>query len=293
MLTHHQPQPAAPARAVLIGGNGFLGRALARRLEAAGVPLLSLGSADIDLAAPGAGADLAARLRPDDAVVVLAALAPSRGRDIAAFVRNIEIARGVCDALTRQPVAHVVAISTDGVYDFGEGLVSEATAPATPDTYGTAHRAREVMFASVVKCPLCVLRPTMLFGDGDPHNSYGPNRFVRLAQKDGRITLGGGGEETRDHVWVEDAARLIEQVLRHRSSGLLNVATGVSISFDALARKVAALFKNDVPVVHTPRGSAITHRSFDPADTLKAFPAFRYTPRDEALRLAYAATLGA
>ena len=28
---------------------------------------------------------------------------------------------------------------------------------------------------------LCIVRPTLVYGANDPHNGYGPNKFIRLA----------------------------------------------------------------------------------------------------------------
>ena len=81
------------------------------------------------------------------------------------------------------------------------------------------HRTRELMLAREAKAPLAVLRLTAIYGAGDTHNSYGPNRFLRQALKDGRIPLFGNGEETRDHLHVDDAVDLILKVDLARVDG--------------------------------------------------------------------------
>ncbi len=291
MLVHHSHPPAAPARVVVLGANGFIGRNLVRRLMRDGTPHLALGSSEIDLTQADAADRLVALLAPDDAVVMLAALTPDRGRDLATFLRNIDIARAVCLALERVPAAHVIYVSSDAVYPFGEGIVSEASAANPSDLYGTMHRTREVMVGASTKAPYAVLRPTLVYGGEDTHNSYGPNRFVRQALKEGKIVLGGGGEETRDHVFVDDVARVIDLVLRHRSAGVLNLATGRSLSFDAVARAIAGLFEAAPAVVYTPRTTPMTYRSFDVTAMLRAFPGVALTPLEAGLRPAYAALL--
>jgi nucleoside-diphosphate-sugar epimerase len=283
MLTHGTDRPEAPQRAVILGGNGFLGRRLTTRLRTQGVDTVPLGTAELDLTAGDAADALAALLEPGDSVVMLAALTPDRGRDAATLLRNVTMAEAVCRATAATPPAHLIYLSSDAVYPFGDGLVSEASSAEASDMYGVMHRAREVMLQASVKAPVAVLRSTLLYGAGDPHNSYGPNRFRRMAAEKGEITLFGAGEETRDHVHVEDAARLIELVMRHRSTGLLNLASGTSHSFDAAAHAVAETFDPPARVVHTPRQSPITHRHFDTAALIRAFPSFRFTPLGEGL----------
>src|SRR5881296_1119291 len=123
------------------------------------------------------------------------------------------------------------------------------------------HLAREVMLRTATRAPVAVLRPTLVFGAGDTHNSYGPNRLRRMAHN-GKVVLFGEGEEMRDHVFVEDVAALTLAVLRHRSAGTLNIASGQAISYADLARKVAVLFDRPVVITGTPRQTPIMHRHF-------------------------------
>jgi UDP-glucose 4-epimerase len=148
------------------------------------------------------------------------------------------------------------------------------------------HLARERMLCQTLakgKAPLFLLRASLLFGARDTHNGYGPNRFVRAALKEGRITLFGEGEEKRDHVSIKDLSRLIGLALAHRSQGVLNGATGESVSFRDAAERVAELVGGGVKVEGTPRQNPITHRHFDITATRKAFPEFRFTPLKETL----------
>lgn len=287
MLTHHHPVPQDPARVVVVGGHGFIGGTLLAALGRAGIPALAPSSAELDLAAEGAGARLAEMLRPTDALVVLAAVTPDKGRGPGPFLRNLQMAASVCAALEGAQPAHAVYFSSDAVYPTDVGRVTEESGGQPPDLYGMMHLAREVMLRTSTKAPVAVLRPTLVFGSADTHNSYGPNRFRRMAKKEGRITLFGGGEETRDHILVDDVTALTLLVLRHRSSGTLNLATGRSISFAALARKVATLFDRPIEIVTTPRQNPITHRHFDITVLRKAFPTFVFTPLDDGLAKAH------
>jgi UDP-glucose 4-epimerase len=283
MLTHHRPVPVSPSRVVLLGGRGFIGRALTAALTTAGIRWIAPPSTTLDLAAAEGAEHLAGLLREGDAVVMLSALTPDRGRGVELFMRNLRMAEGVARALERVPPDQVVYVSSDAVYPFESGLVTERSCAQPTDVYGMMHLAREVLLRSTVRAPFAVLRPTLVYGAADPHNSYGANRFRRMARKDGTITLFGEGEETRDHVLVEDVARLALEVLRRRSEGLLNVATGRSVSFMALARLVAARFETPVEIRTTPRQTAVTHRHFDVSALRRAFPEFAFTTLEEGL----------
>jgi len=286
MLVHKHSTPLKPARVVILGAGGFLSPELTRLLAADGVPTRAIGSREIDLTAADAGERLAAELRPDDAVIMAAALTPDKGRDIATLMKNLRMAESVCAAIGRSKPAHFVYISSDGVYDarFSSLLTEESTCEPA-DLYCLMHIARERMLEQSCRAaavPLGIVRPCAIYGPGDTHNSYGPNRFVRTALKDGKITLFGGGEECRHHVHVTDAAKISILCLLHGSTGVINAATGEAVSFREVAEKIAAVIGN-VAVEKTPRANPVTHRHFDSSALALAFPSFRATSLDDGL----------
>jgi UDP-glucose 4-epimerase len=149
------------------------------------------------------------------------------------------------------------------------------------------HLAREEMLICAAGAiPVAILRPTLVYGANDPHNGYGPNRFRRCANRGEKIVLFGEGEERRDHVDVDDIAEIVHLVAEHRSSGILNIATGCVASFRELAQKAIALSQRAVPIEGSPRVGPMPHngyRPFNPAATFSAFPGFHYTGLDAGL----------
>jgi nucleoside-diphosphate-sugar epimerase len=276
-----------PNRVVVIGAGGFVGGAIRKKLSAEGVNTLALTRKEVNLLADGAAEKLQGLLQPSDSVVMVSAVAPAK--TISDLMQNLKMAEAVCNALSAANIAHLVYISSDAVYADDANPVNERSYCAPSTIHGMMHAARELMLKSSTRAPFAALRPSLLYGAADPHNGYGPNRFRRQAAKGEPITLFGEGEEKRDHVAIEDVAALASLVLAHRSAGVLNVATGVSISFHDIAHMTASLFSNKVPVKSTPRQGPrphLTHRFFDIADCVKAFPDFHYTPLGKGLLLA-------
>ncbi len=284
MLEHQTHSPQRPSRAVVVGAGGFVGGAIARQLKNDNVPVLGLTRRDVDLLQDGVSKKLAGLLRADDAVVFVSAIAPAR--NAAALMQNLVMAGQLIAALATRPVAHLVYISSDAVYADAANPVTERSCRQPSTMHGMMHAARELMLKTESKAPLAILRPSLLYGARDPHNGYGPNRFRRLAAKGEPITLFGEGEEQRDHVFIDDVARLVSLVLAHRSRGELNVATGRSVSFREVAELAVKLSGKSAGIRGTPRQNPITHRHFDITECLKAFPQFRYTPLREGLERA-------
>ena len=64
-------------------------------------------------------------------------------------------------------------------------------------------------------------------------------------------------EEIRDHIAVEDVARLAISGLRRRTAGVLNAATGKAVSFHEAASLVARLMGKPVDIVPSPRANPV------------------------------------
>jgi UDP-glucose 4-epimerase len=279
MLEHHHSEPRLPQRVVVIGAGGFVGGAIVKELRRQAVPVQPLTRKELDLTKPGAAATLKALLDPADSVVMVSAVAPAK--TVEQLMLNLRMAEPVCAALAQQPIAHLVYISSDAVYADDANPVTEHSYCAPSTLHGMMHAARELMLRSSTMAPVAMLRPTLIYGAADPHSGYGPNRFRREAASGGPIKIFGEGEERRDHVMVDDVARLAVLILRHRSGGALNAATGVSTSFHDIAHETARLFGAGMRVESLKRQGPpphLMHRHFDIAACLRAFPNFRFTP---------------
>jgi nucleoside-diphosphate-sugar epimerase len=281
----------AASRIVVLGATGFVANGLLRLLEADGQPGRAVGSCEVDLTDPGAISKLRAILTPADSLVVCSALTPEKGRDRATFLKNVRMVDHVCTVLSSTPCAHVVYISSDSVYGSCAGDVNEQSCCETGDLYGLAHIVREKMLqgaCAAAAIPLAILRPCAIYGAEDTHNAYGPNRFVRTARAAGKITLFGEGEEQRDHIYIRDLARIIQLCVRHRTTGILNAVTGASVSFREIALAIQQALEGNVTIESAPRAVPVVHRRFNAAALRAAFPEFRPTPLDAAVREMFA-----
>ncbi len=286
MLEHRLATPALPDRVVIVGAGGFVGKAAAKNLIGRGTQVAGVAHRDLDLLAADAAMQLASMLRKNDTLVMIAARAPVKNN--AMLIDNLRMMAAVCTALESAPVAHVIYISSDAVYADADTPLTEASCAQPGSLHGVMHLARETMLAGACKMPLCILRPTLIYGASDPHNGYGPNRFRRLAQRGEEIVLFGAGEERRDHVYIDDVAEIVARCVVHQSEGVLNIATGTVTSFRDVAKNIAAMAPKNPAIRNTPRTTPMPHRgyrAFDAASTARAFPDFHFTPLERGLAL--------
>lgn len=272
MLTHLFEHPTAPQRVVVIGAGGFVGSEVVRNLRRRGTDVLALSRSDVDLLSADAAVLLAGRLKPGDTVVAVAARAPCRNVDM--MIENMGIVRAILAGLSRARIAHLVNVSSDAVYG-DEPVPLTETCPTAPGSlHGAMHLAREIAF-STAEVPFATVRPTLIYGAADPHNGYGPNRFLRQAKAGKPIEVFGQGEERRDHVAVQDVAEVIARVVLHRSAGVVNIASGNVHSFHDAATWAIEVTGSKSRIVPLPRSGPMPHKGYRPFDVsaLKAsFP---------------------
>lgn len=310
MLTHLHATPTKPARVVILGARGFLSRHLQSALQAREIPFDALASSEVDLTRPESVEQLVARIRPDDTVVMMSTLTPDKGRGIGTLMLNLRMGENVCSALAKIPCAHVVYLSSDAVYDAHQIPLDEDSTREPLDLYALTHTAREMMLGSILektRTPLAILRPSTVYGPGDTHHNYGPNRFVRSAVRERRVVLFGQGEERRSQVYVADAATLVTRVVLHRSRGTLNLAQRPAVSFREVVDLVRKHLGGDVVIEHAERTVPVVHRPYKPTQIARfiynlgrpigpivhrtfansaifaAFPDFTFTSLDEGI----------
>jgi nucleoside-diphosphate-sugar epimerase len=281
MLQHLNPSSVKPQRVVILGASGFIAKNLAERLPSEGINFISISSREVNLLDSGSAEQLKQILKSGDSLVITSALTPDKGKDVATLMKNLTMAQHIASAIEATDLHQIIYISSDAVYPNSASPIRETSPREAADLYSLMHIAREQIFQTVAgskKTPLCIFCPSAIYGTGDTHNSYGPNRFLRTAIQDKKITLFGNGEEMRDHIHIDDVVSLLVLCLGHRSHGTLNAVTGQALSFHDVATKIAESLGSGNAIECKPRSSPVTHRHFDATERIKAFPDFVPSP---------------
>ena len=154
-----------------------------------------------------------------------------------------------------------VYISSDAIYADVKGKISEKSIASPNSLHGLMHLTRELMLRNKFEKILCILRPTLIYGPGDTHNGYGPNRFINLALKNKSIPIFGNGEEKRDHIFIEDVVNIIFKCIVNDARGILNLASGKVYSFKHIAKEVISSSNSKSKLKKVKRLGHIPHLS--------------------------------
>lgn len=238
---------------------------------------------EVDLSLERAGERLAGMLRQGDILFFLSAITPDKGRDSVAFLRNCRMATEVGRAVAQVPLRQVLYASSDAVFSENLPPITEETLPCPNSLYGTMHLAREQILTEAcakASVALTVVRLCAVYGAGDTHDSYGPNRFLRTAREHGSIRLFGRGEEKRPHLWIGDAVRGLTALAASGRDGWIHLIPPESFSFAEVAEWIRSA-KPNVCLEFADRTGPPSHKFFGHGKAGRMLPGFRFTDAAE------------
>jgi len=280
------------ARVVVLGHSGYIGSRLAAALQSAGSTVIGLSLSSLDLAAPQSSASLAALLDSGDTVVVLAAIKKQLGDTPEVLAQNLAITSNLGQAFAARPVHRIVFFSSAAVYgeDVQHGVITESTPVQPTSFYGIGKFAAERMLLKMAaSTSLLILRPALVYGPSEPGYYYGPSGFLQKAIARSPITLWGDGTELREFLFVDDVVEVTRRLLHGELTGVLNVVSGNSYTYqDALAH-VASIVGEQPAVASKPRSKAKVDHQFDNAALRQACDGFHFTSLADGLRRTAAA----
>lgn len=254
-------------RVALIGGSGFIGTRLCRRLNDRHriVILDRRPSSDYPELWREADVRHPASLRrylPDGAIIVnLAAEHRDDVRPRSLYHEvNVEGAHNCCAVAREKGATTIVFTSTVAVYGFAPIGTDESGEIAPFNDYGrTKYEAEQVYRAWQAEEPeartLIIVRPTAVFGERNRGNVY--NLFAQIAS--GRFVMVGKGTNRKSIAYVENVAAFLEHCLDAPPGvHLYNYVDKPDFDMESLVRQVRQTLGKPVkPAIRLPRPVAM------------------------------------
>ncbi len=189
------------------------------------------------------------------------------------------------DAVRNKKINHFIYVSSDAVYSDSKKNLTERSKTFPDNLHGLMHITREILFLRMIK-NITIVRPTLIYGQNDPHNGYGPNSFYRLANLNKEIKIFGKGEELRDHVHINDVAMTILAIIRKRKFGIFNICSGHLISFRKIAEKILKETNSNSKINFIKRSGPMPHNGYRPLSNnlIKKTIRIKYLTFDQGLK---------
>lgn len=166
-----------------------------------------------------------------------------------AYMVNVEIANTLLELLKIGQYKTLIHVSSSEAYGSAQYSPMDENHPVDPTTpYAAGKVAADLMIHSFYKVfglDISIVRPFNNFGPRQ--NAKGPLAAIIPAtafriRKGEKPVIEGGGEQTRDFIYVKDTVRaLIKAYENERSRGeIINIGSGKDISINDLMDKICA-----------------------------------------------------
>jgi len=245
---------SSPSGILLVGGSGFIGRALVASFAAEGreVHVLSRKPApSLPTGVQGHVGDQGdkAILRPllaRCAQVIHLASATTPGDTVwspsAEAEASLLPALRFLECLQDFPESRVIFVSTGGAL-YGNAEIASETTVLSPSSYHGAGKVALEAFFSVLgqrrSSQTTILRPSNIYGPGQPQRAgFGIIRnMLERARDGGQVTLWGDGSSVRDYLYIDDMVAACKLVLLG-PAGIFNIGAGIGTSLNELIAQV-------------------------------------------------------
>ena len=238
---------------LLLGGSGFIGGALARRLARDQITAHVVGRHDLArledlLPQCGAVVHLASATTPGSS-----ATQPQLELD------NLALTLRLVEALQRQPQTHLIYFSSGGtVYGNPERLPVTEDAPIAPLSHHGAGKAAQEAFCQALRHrghAVTTLRPSNAYGPGQGlKGGFGLVRtLLEHARAGTALEIWGDGENVRDFIYIDD---VVEACMRFiglpDDCGTYNLGTGNGFSINEVKHLVEAASGQQLTATYRP-----------------------------------------
>lgn len=217
---------------LLLGGRGFIGSALATRLQQEQIPIFILGRSNMDQLE---------QLLPDCDTVIHLASSTTPGSSAAQpdlELSNIDLTLKLLKLLQSHPQVHLIFFSSGGtVYGNPRHLPVPEDCQLSPLSYHGAGKVAQEAYcgAARAKRSISILRPSNVYGPGQSiRQGFGLVRtMLEHARQGTTLEIWGDGHNVRDYIYIDDVVdatlRLIE---RPHDSEIYNLGSGVGYSIN-------------------------------------------------------------
>lgn len=202
----------------IIGGAGFLGTRLTDRLKSTNhdYKVFDIDDKNIDTFKVDV-TDLSSlsQLSQCDVLINLAAVHRDDIRPTSLYDEvNVSGAQNICTIARRHNINKIIFTSSVAVYGFSKDKISEDGKHNYFNDYGrTKHLAEKIFKEWFDENPkdrmLFIVRPTVIFGEGNRGNVYNLLRQIYLRQ----FVMLGNGRNTKSMAYVENVAAFLEHAI--------------------------------------------------------------------------------
>lgn len=236
---------------MLLGGGGFIGTALATRLQREKTPVISVGRNNTEMMA---------HMLPKCSTVVHLASSTTPGSSANhphLELDNLSLTLRLLEMLQRQPQTHLIYFSSGGtVYGNPAQLPVAEDCQLAPLSYHGVGKVAQENFCRALRAqgqPITILRPSNAYGPGQTvRQGFGLIRtMLEHARLGTTLEIWGDGENVRDYVYIDDIVEAVTCLIRRpQDSGTYNLSSGFGYSVNQVISAIERTCATSVKTIY-------------------------------------------
>lgn len=245
---------------LLLGGGGFIGSALAKRLKLESTPVHIVGHDD--------GERLEQILLQCGTVVHLASSTTpgSSARHPSLELDNLALTLRLLELIQNQSKTHLIFFSSGGtVYGNPDRLPVTEDSAITPLSNHGAGKAAQELFCQALRAQghaVTILRPSNAYGPGQTmRRGFGLVRtMLECARLGIPLEIWGDGENIRDFIYIDDVVEATTRLIKlPQDSGIYNLGSGTGYSINQVKDIVEAMCGKELKTIYRPARGMDVH----------------------------------
>ena len=279
---------------IVIGSSGFVGSKVYASLKSdANNNVIGISSRQVDLSNKDSFKKLNSIVKADSIIIMCAGVKKQLGDNIDVFEKNLIIINNFIRVVLNVIPKKIIFFSSASVY--GEDFlhineIDENTSVENKSYYGIGKYMSELLLTKAcqeVKTELVILRPPLIYGDGDLSFGYGPTGFLRKALDKEEIIMWGDGSELREFIYINDVVGIVKTLINSEFNGVINLVSGISYNYLDIIKILRNLIKVDFKVSSRPRSKEKVDHLFSNERIVKTTNDFCFTSLEVGIEMMF------
>jgi nucleoside-diphosphate-sugar epimerase len=267
---------------LILGGSGFVGSRLVKHfLTLPEWTVDAPGSSECDLTNPSAVQYIRQRVGNQSSILFCSTISRLRDDSLKSYGQNVKMAENLATALKEAEFHSLVFCSSIDVYGRPpvENPIDEGTPLNPTGYYGYSKLVSEYILRRELSAHqgLAILRlPGIYSLDNDDPSPLG--RIYNNLRYNNTIQLSAGGNQVRTYLSVGELVRVIEDIIKRRWSGLVNLGSSESYSIRDCARLMKEFLGSASAIVNTPANGSEFDIIISGDKVRREFPSVKMSP---------------
>jgi UDP-glucose 4-epimerase len=279
---------------IILGNTGFVGKNLHSYLiqKKKNYKIFGFGSKKIDLSKEKKAIKLKKYINEKSIILFLSFNKTQRNASIKDLEKNLNIIKNFNKVINIKKPKKIIFFSTQSVYgeDTNNLNTTEKTLPDPTSYYGIAKYLAERLLkkkSEEKKIPLLIARIPRVYGVGDSIKNYGPSMFLDNFAKEKNFSIWGNGEEKRDYININDLNNIIYKIAKNSYTGVLNVCSGKSYSFQEIIKILEKISNKSIKIVRKKRTRKPVHHIMNNSLLKKKIGNYKFSSLEKNLNKLY------